>query len=822
MYAHDDRRPVMVGAFDSKKSTKMRPPMRSSIACLRCRKSKIKCENDGGSSPCDGCVKTQKQCIFQPPEGNPPPPKRVEPPAAAKQDRDGGSDRKRLKRIDEIAKSDGQKGITYAEEVLSAPFLTEDVWDQVLDLYKLHFAPELPFLHLPTMKERLGCKFRSPGSVDESPEFNLVLLGVLALTARFHADLVKYLAHISNNQPGNVRSRPMQTQVDPSTASEYYAEILSMALGPIPKTASVERVQAMLMLGLYEWGQTRPKPGGLGAWMSIGGAIRLAQFLNLGLVDDATNPSGTANGRSPPAESHVVLEREIKRRTMFGCFVLDRMLSCGKGRVTMIQRENLLIQLPCSEDKFDLAIEVNTGMLPQSGVDEDERRDVTDDSVLSRFIRLVDLWGDISKYTSAGGRFTEKYPPWDSRTTFHQLSRRLQLFDASLPGAFKFSESNYRKHENHQASSAYVLLHVLRCISLIMLHREYIPFVPIRCKGPEGPRDEPTFPQKEYDWPSGFWSESAECVFRAAKDIVELIEICERKNRLPQSTLVLFGIWTAAFIGLYAHHFPQMDEKQHMKGEQVARKAQPSTPQVYQQGPTAIAYNTLDKMSTWLKMASTYISILLQMDKYFVDIKQEFYKHEDRNRTDLAETARIATRRVRDGGSGGGLEEYEQMRPQFKEFGALNPADSDGSRCSTVDRATSLGAESQGPICTPKSTPSSFTAINHGHGLILPGPSDPTQQANGVYSDACRESWRHAEGPHARALQSPVQASGRSSSMTATQGGPQDNESIFPASLTTDELHAHENQRMHWDMDAWLCGDIDELPGHFWAPNAQR
>lgn len=804
MYSHDERRPIMVGAFDGKKQTKMRPPMRSSIACLRCRKSKIKCENTGGSSPCESCVKSGKNCVFQPPEGNPPPPKRNEPPAMAKQDRDGGSDRKRLKRIDEIARSDGQKGTTYAEEVLSAPFLTEDVWDQVLDLYKLHFAPELPFLHLPTMKEKLGRRFRSPGPVDIAPEFNLVLLGVLALTARFHVDLVKYLAHITSNQAGNVRSRPMQTQIDPATASDYYAEILGMALGPLPKTASVERVQAMLMLGLYEWGQTRPRPGGLGAWMSIGGAIRLAQYLKLGLVDEPSESAGTRSETE-------ILEREVMRRTMFGCFVLDRMLACGKGRVTMIQRDDLLIQLPCSEDKFDLAIEVNTGMLPPRGCELEERRDVNDDSVLSRFIRLVDIWGDISRYSSSGGRLTEKHPPWDTRTTFHQLNRQLQHFDASLPGTFKFSESNYRRHENHQASSAFVLLHILRCVSLIMLHREYIPFVPIRCKGPEGPRDEPTFSSKEYDWPRGFWNESAEHVFKAAREIVELVEICDRKNRLPQSTLVLFGIWTAAFIGLYAHHFPQMDEKQHMKGDHIVRKNDPSVPAVYQYGPTAVVYNTLDKMSTWLKMASTYVSILVQMDKYFIDIKHEFFKHEDRNQTDLAETARMATKRVRDGGSGGGLEEYELMRPQLKEFGAMNPASSDRSRASTNERASSAGAESQGPTSTPKPA-SSFTAINHGHGLTMP-----------AHGDTCPEPWRYADRTQVHTGQSMTrgQEQGRGGAAIA-QHGNHDNESMFAENLTADELHAHESQRMHWDVDAWLCGDLGDLPGYFWPQNTPR
>lgn len=116
-------------------------------------------ENDGGISACDSCVKTGKHCSYTPPETNAP--KRAEPPVGVKQERDGGSDRKKLKKIEDISKLDNHRATIFTEDVLSAPFLTEDLWEQLLDLYKLHFAPELPFLHLPTMKEKLGRKFRA-------------------------------------------------------------------------------------------------------------------------------------------------------------------------------------------------------------------------------------------------------------------------------------------------------------------------------------------------------------------------------------------------------------------------------------------------------------------------------------------------------------------------------------------------------------------------------------------------------------------------------------------------------------------------------------
>ncbi|KAH8203084.1 hypothetical protein TruAng_002717 [Truncatella angustata] len=700
-------KPILAGlTFESKKGAKMRPPMRSSIACLRCRKSKIKCENNGGSSPCDSCLKTGKDCVFKLPEPNPAPPKRNDPPSAIKQERDGGSDRKKLKKIDELSKLDNEKGTLFADEVLSAPFLTEDIWDQVLDLYKLHFAPELPFLHLPTMKEKLGRRFRNQ-QPDPTPDFNLVLLGILTLTARYHTDLVKYLAHICNSQGGNARSRPVQTQVDPAAASEYYAETLTRALGSMRNamgSASVERVQALLMLGLYEWGQTRQNTGGLGAWMFVGIAVRMANFLRLGLIDKEFRKVGhhLERPRGSVSESQLILDREANRRTMWSCFVLDRMLACGKERLAIVDSEKLLIQLPCSEDKFDLEMDASTGFL--KSMPSDPR--VTDDSVLSRFVFLVNLWGDISRYSVDGGRLTDQHAPWVADTTFFKLRDRLFSFEQSLPGTFTFSRSNYFKHENHQASSVYVLLHMLRSV--------YIPFVPIRCRGPEGPLDNPVFPKEET--PDGFWLESAEQVFKAAREIIDLIEICQKKDKLPQSTIVLFAIWTAAFVVLYAIHFPQMDTRSHILSHRWNEPLEGEKDiDIFRHGPLGLTYTTLNKMSVCLSMATTYITVLQKMDTYFVKIRRDYEIHVDQNRT-LSEKTSLS---VRLGGKGGGLEEYKDKR-LLREFGHIQPIDltgmdGDRSRASTVDRGSPV--DSRLPpinrVGTPRSTPSTFTAINH-------------------------------------------------------------------------------------------------------------
>ncbi|KAI1821951.1 fungal-specific transcription factor domain-containing protein [Xylaria intraflava] len=696
----------------------MRPPMRSSIACTRCRKSKIKCENTNGTSPCDSCIKTGNECIFKVPD--PAPPKRSEPPAVVKQEREGGSDRKRLKKIDDISKGDGQKATVLAEDVLSVSFLTEDVWEQVLDLYKLHFGPELPFLHVPTMKEKLGRRSKTSHPAEQNSDSNLVFLGVLTLTARFHPDLVRYTAHLCNSQTSNTRIRPLQNQPDPAAASEYYADVLAMALGPVRttmSTASVDRVAALLMLGLYEWSQTQPRTGGMTAWMYVGTAIRMAQFLGLGFEDakepgDAKFRAVDSQLKTASCQSQLALQKEIRRRLMFSCFILDRMLACGKHRVPIIRGEDLDIQLPCSEDKFDLAMEVRTSRLTQFD------RMGTDDSILSRFIQLVNLWGEISKYSSRGGRVEDKLPPWQPKSDFYNLNKALETFDSSLPGTFTFSRSNYFKHENHQASSIFVLLHMLRFVSLIMLHREYVPFVPIRCREPEGPLDQPTFMREET--PAGFWRASAEQLFKAARGIVDLIEICQRKDKLPQSTIVLFAIWTASFVGLYGAHFPQMDTEGHMSNFDYEDTREDGLKAVFKHGPTAITFQTLLKMSAWQKMANTYVDILHGMNNYFDTIKQDYCRYSDKNGRPKQTTCR-----VQEGGTGGGLEEYQPLVQKLKDFGSPQPDEHDVTDISERLRVRNMNRPSSDmdKIDIGRAPPGSFTAINHGS---TPSNQEPT------------------------------------------------------------------------------------------------
>ncbi|KAK4134719.1 hypothetical protein BT67DRAFT_380168 [Trichocladium antarcticum] len=809
--------PASPGAVDFKKSMK-RAPLRSSIACHRCRKSKIKCNNTGGDAPCETCIRNGKECTY--PEVAPAPPKRSEPSTGGPKT-EQGSERKRPRRAEDVVRlADGVSGSVLAEDVLSAKYLTETVWGQLFDIYRLHFATELPFLHLATLKEKLGSRFRARHS-DTSPEFNLVLLGILTLTARFHNTLVSYITarRISELVSPVLKARPAGAASDASSASEYYADVLTKALGGLRMSmtvASAERVQAFLMLGLYEWSQARPRVGGMAAWMYVGVAIRMAQALGLG--DGDREPGKVFRNRHPrPAQQAMppgqrIIAKEIRRRTMFSCLILDRLLGCGKDRVSTIRSEDLLIQLPCSEVSFDLSEEVYTGYLkPSAGVHSTRK---ICDSVLGRFVRLVDLWGDISRWSFAGGRFTEEHPPWSTESSFYRLRHELNEFYGELPDHFRWSDSNYYKHENHQASSVYVSLHMLGAVCRIMLHREYIPFIPILCDGPVGPLDEPTFPAGHE--PPGFWEASAEEIFHAAKEIVDLTEIC--RDKLPMSSLVLFAVWTAAFVGIYAAYFPHMDTKGHMLPKQDLH----GDLDVTKHGPTGLTYKMLHHMSLWLKMAETYVAYFREMTCYYDTVTQDYERYTGKR--PAISDGRLSVRL----GGGGGLEEWKHQAFKVVNNGEILAVDEDkpgSSRDSTVEPCSSVGPDSSHHTehaKTPRSTSMSFTPINSGH--QHPGPPDSAEAAAEA---AASTLWRFQQpqqlpppGSQHHQGHSPSQSSGAMPSPQMQQHHqqqqqhqhPQPGNTTIPNLPTYSEggvaIYLEQNQSMPWNL---APGGIDQF-----------
>jgi hypothetical protein len=225
------------------------PKMRSSIACSRCRRTKIKCQNNGVNTDCRACANQSRECTYSLPSADQLGSKRPESIEASQNDvREREVKRARKRESDATRK----QSFRTCDDPLRSPLISPRLWKNVYTAFMLHCSAELPFLHEDVFHTRV----RQPAA-ERSADTQIFLLGMLALTARF---IPEFVAYHSPSDPS-----------DALTASKFYAEALAARLDAPALTVqpTLERVQGLLMISLYHWGMCR----GQRAWMYITIAI---------------------------------------------------------------------------------------------------------------------------------------------------------------------------------------------------------------------------------------------------------------------------------------------------------------------------------------------------------------------------------------------------------------------------------------------------------------------------------------------------------------------------------------------------------------------
>jgi len=449
--------------------------MRSSIACIRCRRSKVKCINDGVGTTCRSCQNSGRECTYPSPVASGTR-RRDSLSGKAEGASEGGERRQRQRKSTHtfVANPVSRESPRPLLDALDPRLLTPTVWQELFEIFQVHFSADLPFLHPPTfLKPLRQATMQPPSSISASteagaaacrppasPEF---LLAFLALTARFHSKLVAHHSPPTSTRPSN-----------PLIASEYYAAAANERLATSwtdNRVHDIERTQATLMIGLHEWGMCR----GAKAWLTVGMAIRSAQAMGLqyerDLDDEPMSRAHALGGEaeaermgfgsglkgsvsSTGSEEEVFIQQEIRRRTFWSCYIMDRYLSSGKYRPQMLHANELRIQLPASERSFLFAEKVRTLMLgeeehavagraevqshrqasvmlgtaitpdrrttvpPREQQEDDEekgRLEVgSDEGLVSRYIKILEIYGRVVQWSCAGGRRLESNNPYSS------------------------------------------------------------------------------------------------------------------------------------------------------------------------------------------------------------------------------------------------------------------------------------------------------------------------------------------------------------------------------------------------------------------------
>jgi hypothetical protein len=140
---------------------------------------------------------------------------------------------------------------------------------------------------------------------------------------------------------------------------------------------------------------------------------------------------------------------------------------------------------------------------------------------------------------------SEKNAPWESHSSCARFAEEVEELKMLLPTNLTLAKKRYTMHLPDVAAP-YQLIHTIFLFCTIMLHREYVPYIPLKCSKPEGPKDAPKI---DADAPPGWWENSAALLFKSARDLVELMKTAREADTLVETPLIGFALYTAAFTG---------------------------------------------------------------------------------------------------------------------------------------------------------------------------------------------------------------------------------------------------------------------------------
>lgn len=340
------------------------------------------------------------------------------------------------------------------------------------------YGQSYPLLHKPSFMRRLAAGQVPP----------VLILAVCAISARFstHPQI--------RTEPAFLRGEVWATKARDIALKRY-------------DTPNITILITYLLLGLHEFGTCQ---GGR-SWMFGGMAQRMAYALQLH-KDLDHDPLGKENGDRAELS---FTDREIRRRTMWSCFLMDRFNSSGTDRPLFVSGQFIKVQLPIREHYFQMEVPG-----PTEDLEGNVRNPVPDDAgqladarenmgVVAYLVRSVAIWGRLIMFNNLGGKEQERVPIWSPQSTFQELKKAAYEFKAALPERLAYTQENLQNHITEKTANQFIFLHIVYHQIILFLNRFALP----SHAGSRPPQD----------MPHQFLTEAAHAALDAANQISLLV-----------------------------------------------------------------------------------------------------------------------------------------------------------------------------------------------------------------------------------------------------------------------------------------------------------
>jgi hypothetical protein len=204
------------------------------------------------------------------------------------------------------------------------------------------------------------------------------------------------------------------------------------------------------------------------AWMFAGMAVRMAQELGLHKVDEV---------RSKPNSEVLFIQNEVRRRTFWSCFRLDRFAACALGRPTLIDEDDCDVRLPCNETIWSLEHPFESPLIDEifkeDQIKHGTRLSLTNIGMGACLVSVTALLGRVCQHVNRSKPYNA-LPPWDPNSKFAELENELDTWYNSLTPHYTYTRERMQQLMADGTGTTFALVHILFYSAIVVLNKPNI------------------------------------------------------------------------------------------------------------------------------------------------------------------------------------------------------------------------------------------------------------------------------------------------------------------------------------------------------------
>lgn len=231
------------------------------------------------------------------------------------------------------------------------------------------------------------------------------------------------------------------------------------------------------------------------------------------------------------------VEREMRRRLFWTCYLLDRFMSCGSKRPSIIGDKTILLRLPYwSPNPAGLPIE---GEFFQSGSNLHYLQGSGKKSQGSSgmMIDMTRILGITNRYLAAGGVKGDSHFPWHTLSNLSKIRHDLDIWASGTVDVFSSIDTLFGQPDSTVLVLSKLIYHLIHCLI-------YRPFLPVDLAELAGSG-------QHQSWQI----EATNICFMHANAIAELVELGKQTGTIEWPAFVGYCICTAGTVHIHGAHY---------------------------------------------------------------------------------------------------------------------------------------------------------------------------------------------------------------------------------------------------------------------------